>query len=233
MKFSALPGSCERQLKRQWNNPLFSDAEQTVIQMDINKAQREDQREVDSFQKAFKQLLDDVSKLEAQSESETILLLKEQADKLYEQASGLAGDFGMEKQALQKLILSMMRAIRKGAGTDARAHYELDQEDLARQTHFEMLNFQLITDLLRPDSPISQTALVPTLLSERLDAVQAAAQLFDADALKQICQQADECLNDISALNLDKLTHARQRLELLKQVLSEKQQTASIFPQSI
>ncbi len=217
LRFSPLPGARERQLKRRWNNPLFPAELREVIQLDINRAQREDQREVEAFTKAFRQLLTEVSQLEGKAESERILLLKEQADKLYEQASGLAGDFGEEKQALQKLVRAMMKAVRAGAAGDPRALYELDQEDLARQAHYEMLGFHLICDLLRPDSPISREELVPTLLSERTDAVEAAAGFFEKDMLAELVQEGRQLLQRLEAEGHD-TRQARTRLQILEKL---------------
>lgn len=215
IRFSPLPGARERQLKRRWNNPLFPENLREVIQMDINRAQREDQREVEAFNKAFRQLLQEVSELEGKAESEQILLLKEQADKLYEQASGLAGDFGEERQALQKLVQAMMKAVRAGAANDPKALYELDQEDLARQAHYEMLGFHLICDLLRPDSPISREELVPTLLSERPDAVEAAAGFFEPPMLAELIEEAEALLGKLRAAGED-TAQAEVRLNALR-----------------
>jgi len=215
IRFSPLPGARERQLKRRHENPLFPAELRQVIQVDINHAQREDQREVEAFNKTFRKLLQDVSELEGRADSEKILLLKEQADKLYEQASGLAGDFGEERQALQKLVQAMMKAVRAGAAGDPRALYELDQEDLARQAHYEMLGYHLICDLLRPDSPISREELVPTLLSERQDAVAAAAAFFEPAMLQELVEEGERLLQRCEAEGVD-TRHARARLAILR-----------------
>ena len=61
-----------------------------------------------------------------------ILGLKERLDRLYEQASGLREDQTKVKAALRQLVGVVMRAVWSGAGNDALARSELEDEEQAR-----------------------------------------------------------------------------------------------------
>ncbi|MGV6853070.1 MAG: hypothetical protein ACWA5R_12955, partial [bacterium] len=134
--FSPIPGAHERQLQRRYTNILFPEDLRHVIQIEITAAQRKDDAETSTFEKSFKELVKELSELGDHAESETLLLLKERADKLYEAACGLGGDQDEYKQALKRIVQLMMQAVRKGAAGDAKAMQELHEEDIAREAHY-------------------------------------------------------------------------------------------------
>lgn len=188
--FSSHPGTHERQLIRCADNPLFPPARRQVIQIEVTRAQRRDQEEATAFQARLRELVQRAIDLPPQADSEVVLKLKEDLDRAYEQACGLAGDPRAIKTALKKLLEIVMRAVWRGAGDDAAAQVNLREEEAARATHFALLEYPLIADLIRPDSPIASDELTATLLSDSSDALTAALTLFDADQLALICQDA-------------------------------------------
>lgn len=220
--FSAQPGAHERQLIRCADNPLFSANRRQVIQIEVTRAQRLDADEAMVFQDNFRTLVERAIELSPQVDSEVILKLKEDLDHAYEQCCGLAGDPREIKAALRKLLGIVMQAVWRGAGDDAEAQANLREEEAARATHFQLLEQPLIADLIRPDSQIGPDELLPTLLSEPEPAVTAALELFDADQLTLMCQDARARLEAlppgtaICAPARARLRQMEQRLALLQ-----------------
>ncbi len=214
--FSESPGAFERQLQRQYCNPLFPAAVRDVSQDELQAARRRDQEEQRDFQAALRATLREALDMPPQVESDVLLKLKERLDQLYDQCAGLPGDHDREKQSLTRMIGVIMKAVWAGAGDDPRAHSELEQEEHARTLHHELLQQPLVATLLRPDSPIAEDALVPTLLSETEDAVRTVLQLFDATQLQTLCQQARDLLEQLASTGQE-LPDARRRLELMEE----------------
>ena len=218
LKFSDDPGAFERQLQRQHANPLFPDAARAVTQDQIQTARRRDQEEQRDFQAALRATLREALDMPPQVESDVLLKLKERLDQLYDQCAGLPGDHDREKQSLTRMIGVIMKAVWAGAGDDPRAHSELEQEEHARTLHHELLQQPLVATLLRPDSPIAEDALIPTLLSETENAVRTVLQLFDATQLQAMCQQARALLEQLASTGQE-LPDARRRLELMEEAV--------------
>ncbi|MDV3239869.1 MAG: hypothetical protein LOY58_13580 [Gammaproteobacteria bacterium] len=190
LEFSRHPGAYERHLQRCAGNPLFGPKRRQVIQIEITQAQRRDSEDAALFLKDFRTLVQRAVDLKPQEDSEVVLKLKEDLDRAYEQCCGLPGERGDIKAALRKLIGVVMQAVWRGAENDPGAQANLREEEAARRLHFELLEEALVADLIRPDSPIAQDELAPTLLSESEAAVAAALTLFDADQLTLLCADA-------------------------------------------
>ena len=217
--FSTLPGAHERQLIRCADNPLFPPKRRQVIQIELNQAQRSDLEEATAFHERLRSLVQRAIDLPPQADSEDVLKLKEDLDQAYEQACGLAGDPREIKTALKKLLEIVMRAVWRGAGDDAAAQVNLREEEAARATHFALLEYPLIADLIRPDSPVGPEELVPTLLSESAPVLAAALSLFDADQLALICQDARQLLKPLDATS-PRIAEAHARLDEMEQQLA-------------
>ncbi|MBU1190209.1 MAG: hypothetical protein KKE76_00720 [Gammaproteobacteria bacterium] len=219
LSFSPYPGAHERQLIRRANNPLFPRDKQHVLQVEINLAQRHDADEALAFQEDFRALVQRAIDLSPQEDSEVILKLKEDLDQGYERCCGLAGDTEQLKSALKKLLGIVMQAVWRGAADDVAAHSNLREEEIARETHFQLLEQPLIADLIRPGSLIEADELVPTLLSESEAAVTAALGIFDTNQLAEICEEGRNLLQ-----SLDKSSEceiAFSRLALLERHLQQ------------
>lgn len=190
--FSERPGIRERQLKRRYNNPFFSQDKQQVTQEELKSARQQDKQEVINFTEALQNLLADVSQFSAREETDVILQTKEKADRLYEQCIGLAGDHERERQGLLKLNEVIMAAIKQAAGSDPLAHEELEKEQQAREIHLALLECQLVADILRPDGMIDENDLLPTILSEDEESIQMAMTLFSEEQQQVLHEQAVE-----------------------------------------
>jgi len=194
LKFSEFPGRAERDCQRRNDNRLFDKSLRHVTQRQLSEATRADATEVSEFAQAFQKLFDDTSGLDSNVESDVILELKSRADRLYEQATGLSGDHGKYKTALLKLVEVMMTSVRAGAGDDAHALSELEQEQEARSIHVSLLVYPIVSDMLRPDSLITAETLTPTLLSISDDELTAILHLFEEEQLAFIHNEALQLL---------------------------------------
>ena len=214
--FSVFPGVRERHLRRKYNNPLFVNA--IVSHHDIRHAQQLDKEEVTAFMVHFHDLVKRAVDLDTNAEADVVLKLKEQLDKTYEQCAGLAGDQAEIKQMLKRLINAIMQAMWKGIGQDFQAQSKLEMETRAREMHFNMLECHLVADLIRPDTPISEDDLVPTLLSETADAVAKAMKLFVPEQQVVLCKMGHELIAGVSdtdpcyRIALDRLTEMEAAL---------------------
>ena len=205
------PGSHERHLLRRSDNPLYQSA-QTIIDDDtLVEAQKADHNEIVAFHENFNRALDDTIKLDTNVESDVVLELKDRLEKLYEQAFRIGDDQTSIKEAIQKLLAVIMASVRKGAGNDAQAHQELDQEESARQAHFQLLESPLVADFLNPDSVIGENDLVPTLLSANKDELSQVLQLFDEEQLIVIIEKGDMLMRSLIAEEI----HAPEAMENL------------------
>jgi len=153
---------------------------------DLNAAQRQDNVELQQFMSEVKALVSEIANLDTQVESDVILKLKSRTDRAYEQCTGLPGNQTEVKQALNRLMDVMMKAISKEAQHDAKAMEELQKERVAREMHYSLLEYPLTGDLLRRDSPIEGEDLVPTLLSEPPETLRPILGLFAQEQLEMI-----------------------------------------------
>ncbi|MGD8547485.1 MAG: hypothetical protein PVG50_06825 [Thiohalophilus sp.] len=218
IEFSPQPGPRERQLRRKYCNPLFTDSG-TIDAQQVAEARRQDEQEFTRFLEDFRGLVQEAVDLEANADSDVILDLKERLDHSYLHCCALPGDNREIKQSINKLIQVIMVAIRQGAANDPIALGKLDEEEQARQMHNRLADEVFVADLILDDSPISQDELVPALLSESQQAVHAALQLFDAEQLSSIYQQAAAMLQDCEQQAKD-AGEARQRLTQIEAALA-------------
>lgn len=191
------PGSHERHLLRRSNKLLFQTKQSIVDDDSLMEAQKKDHEEIVQFHEIFNRSLNDTIKLDANVESDVILELKDRLERLYEQAFRIGDDQSEIKEAIRKLLAVIMASVRKGAGSDAQAHQELDQEEAARQAHFQLLESSLVADLLDPNSVIDEDDLLPTLLSATKDELAKVLQLFDESQLIVIVESGDVLLRGL------------------------------------
>ncbi|MGD9172377.1 MAG: hypothetical protein PVI97_20345, partial [Candidatus Thiodiazotropha sp.] len=189
--FSERPGRHERHLLRKYENPLFPEAARRLTQEQLTEAQRLDHEELVAYIGDLRNMVGEAVALGPYEQSDVILELKERLDQAYETACRLADDQTPNKEAIKKLVEVIMQSVWKGAGNDTLAHQELEQEEIARQAHFELLESPLVADLLDPESPIAQDELLPSLLSAEQADFEAAITLFDSAQLEALLNQAE------------------------------------------
>ena len=215
--FSERPGRHERHLLRKHENPLFPEDQQNLTQGQLTEAQRLDHEELEAYIRDLRKLVGEAVALGPHEQSEVILDLKERLDKAYETACRLADDQSPNKEAIRKLIDVIMRAVWKGAGNDTLAHQELEQEEAARSTHYEMLEQPLVADLLDPQSLILKHELLPVLLSAGREEFEAAVTLFDPAQLEALCEQCESLMTLYDGV--EGLESARRRMAEMKRLV--------------
>ncbi|MGB0714192.1 MAG: hypothetical protein ACPGUC_11610, partial [Gammaproteobacteria bacterium] len=171
---------------------LFGDAGVGITQPEVNAARMADMDELEAFTQAMRELVDKAMNLPPRAESDVILELKETADRLYEQRSGLGGEMEQELAALARLTQVIMKAVWAGAGNDPMARSELESEEQARAGHYDLLKHTMICDLLNPESPVEPGELAATLLSEDEAAVRGAMGLFEDEQRAEVLSRAED-----------------------------------------
>ena len=192
--FSELPGRHERHYKRRLDNPLFREPA-TLNDTDLLNAQRLDHEELLAFITELRTTVERALNLKSNEESDVILKLKEDLERLYETSAGLADEQGANQQALSQLLAAVMNTIRSNTTGDSLAEQEMAMEQQARQMHFELLQHALVADLLHPETLIAPDQLVPTLLSSPTEQVKAVMVIFDSEQLAMISQEAQALLS--------------------------------------
>jgi hypothetical protein len=214
LPFTHQPGRRERHLRRRHENPLFAWPLQEVEPEALLAAQKADHEEMEAFRTAFRGLIERAVNLPGDADSDTVLGLKQDLERHYEQSFGLPEDHARERAALRKLIDLIMKAVRRSAGSDPLAQQELGEEQQAREIHFRLLEHPLVADLLHPESPIVPDELVPTLLSAGTEELEAALALFDLPQVEELAQGAARLIERLEGEGLI-LTIPRQRLAQL------------------
>lgn len=194
-KFRKNPGCRERHLRRKLDNPLFAPAERDTTLEALDAEQRRDDDELSLFLSAVKALVARVGELSPESNPEEVVDLKTQADAYYEQCLGLPGDQRRVKAALIKLITELTR-LNMQTLRDTKSLMALQDEQVKRLAHFTRLEFPVTGDICREQSPLAEGELVPTLLSESADALNAALGLFDAERVSAIRDEASALIRD-------------------------------------
>lgn len=197
IKPSEFPGSHERHLLRKVKNPLFEERQLELSDDLLLDAQRLDHDLLLAFMNEFRDLLHTTTNLTGNVDSDTVLGIKDRLDRAYETASAVADDQRNAKQAIAGLLKVLMSAVRQGAGEDAHAQQELDQEEAARDAHFQLMESQLVADLLNPESVIKAPELLATLLTANKDDLLLAVQLFDISQLEVLIGQGVQLLERI------------------------------------
>jgi hypothetical protein len=158
--------------------------------------------------------------LSANVESEVILELRGKLDQLYARCSGFGRGCREHKENIRKLIDLVMKAVWQAAAEDPQARMELEQEEMARQQHYRLLEYPLVADLMRPDTPIESNELIPTLLLAANDELEAVLWMFEPQQLLQICDEAESLLQQRRAEGFA-LEEAWRKLALMREHLSE------------
>ena len=208
--FSNKPGRHERHLLRKLDNPLFPRPVIDPADEEILEAQRLDHDELLAYITELRQLVQQAIELKPNEESQVILDLKAELDKSYEQACTMADEQEGNKQAIHQLINVIMRTIRVNATGDSHAEQELNEEEQARALHFTLLEQPIVPDLLDPDTLISEDELVPCLLSESKEGLDAALELFDEEQRAQLVAQAEQLVEAMDSPTEDVLTRLAQ-----------------------
>ena len=208
--FSNLPGRHERHYLRKLNNTLFKETASNSSDEDLLEAQRLDNDELVNYLSELRALVQRAIVLNPNEESQVILDLKSDLDESYEKACTLADDQRSNKEAISQLLEVVMKTVRSAAGNDTLAQQQLEDEVLARATHFRLLEHPIVADMLDPDTRIQPQELVPALLSESEQGLAAALEIFDTQQLQQTIADARKLLGSMDRAPDDAQARFRQ-----------------------
>ena len=211
-------GMYERHLRRKEGNPLFAVPPLSYQEEAYLEARRRDSDELNNFHTEMQEAIQQAIDLPANATSEVVLALRGRLDQLYTRCSGFGGSCDRHKQAIRKLIDIVMNAVWQAVADDPQARIELESEEVARQKHFCLLEYPLVADLIRPDTPIDSDELVPTLLSAEEEELEAVLWLFEPEQVRDIHEHAQALLEQRREQGFE-LTEARERLECITEHL--------------
>ncbi|MGD8926595.1 MAG: hypothetical protein PVG20_07080 [Thioalkalispiraceae bacterium] len=217
MKFSSQPGAYERHAQRKYKNPLFPVADQQLLNEEVTRLREKDQQDLRVFLDSFQATVKKAASLAHSVESDVLLDLKEELERLYVTSTSLAGDLDDHRQALVKLIELCMNSLRRGAEGDIDALKKLTEETQARQVYFKLLETPLVADLMRGDEIVSAEELVPTLLSQDEPDLMNALELFEPEHIAIILQQATSLFDEVKADCVDS-TELEKKIGLINKL---------------
>ena len=211
---SQFPGAYERQYLRQLNaSELFSVESDELL---FVQAKANDQALVEPFMSELQLVLERAVALKPNEESDVLLEVKADLDRLYNASCSLPEDQSDIQKYIANLVETIMGSIRKGAEDDDRALLELSEETQARKAHFELLESTLVSDLLSDQSIIPAEQLLPTLLSAEKSDLAQAIQLFDAEQTKQLINQGHALIDDTAGKSPGILLRAAESLAFIE-----------------
>lgn len=218
LKFSDLPGAYERHLQRKQDNPLFPQEQQHPDQTALDQARMKDQQDLQAFMENFQDTLKQTAGLLGSVESDVVLDLKQNLERLYVTSASLSHDMNQIHEALLKLLNVCMLTIRKGAADDPVALKKLDEEQQARQIYFALLETPLVADLLRGDDVISESDLIPCMLSESEEGLKAVMDLFEPEQLHALHEPIELFVRNLPDETRN-TTNAVERLQQFESVV--------------
>ncbi|MFK5985292.1 MAG: hypothetical protein QM479_07680 [Pseudomonadota bacterium] len=214
--FSLFPGSRERQLKRKYQNIIFPENERDFSANRLESAQYSDEQDRLKFEQNLHQLVEKIANMDANVSSEIVLDYKEKLDMAFAEACCLCAEQLDNKKIILQLINVLMKAIWQGAIGDEVALKNLEEEEIAREQHVDLLQIALIADLLAPRSAIAEDELVPVLLSESQNNLANVVNIFTPEQQHQIYIDAKIFLQQIS--DIDQTHAAWKNLQIIKSV---------------
>jgi hypothetical protein len=216
--FSELPGRHERHFRRRLH-PLFPrPVAADFTDDDLLEVQRLDHEELLAYLTSLRGLVQRAAELKPSEESQVVLDLKADLEKHYEEACSLADAQGNNKEAIRHLIEVIMNTIRRSAAGDPLAEQELAQEEAARRLHFQLLETPLVADLLHPETLIQPDELPAVLLTDPLEQVETALELFDETQLASLVESAEALVEKNPAAG----EAERERLQWLRERLASR-----------
>ena len=217
--FSRWPGACERHLIRRHDNPHYFSGGQPPATIEIAEAQAKDQQELIRFNTSLETLIHRSMSLTESTCSDSLASVKKELDACQNTAFGLAADLMEQKGALASINSIITAAMQHALRDDAAGLNSMMQKEAARMEQLQLLEYPIVSDLLRSDSPVPADELPAALLSESDNAYKAALEIFDEDRKIQLAHRLDILIKSLDSEN-HKL-RAVKKLEILQKQLPE------------
>ncbi len=222
---SEFPGGHERHCLLRISHAELFEAASGTPEKSLADAIAKDTVNAKVFATDFEAVLERAVALKPSEETEVVLAVKAELDRLYTVSVSLGGDQSKIREALARLIDLTMQSVRRAAGTDALAIKELQEESDARRLHFKQLECSLLADLLNSDNEANALVptgeLIPSLLSSDKAILADVITLFDMRQLTDIILNGKQLLatlqeNPNVSLGSVVITEATQNLEFIK-----------------
>lgn len=234
---SEFPGGYERHCLRRINHAyLFADVLYVQHKLLVDSPDRlsdellaeaiaRDTADAAAFSNDFEAILERAVALKPSEETEVVLAVKAELDRLYTVSASVCGEQSKIQEALARLIDLTMQSVKRAAGDDALAVKELQEETDARSLHFKQLECLLLADLLNSDSVaeafIPSDELIPTLMSSEKAVLVDVVGLFDLPQVIEITRQSGQLLETLQAdLSTEGesavISNATENLEFIK-----------------
>ena len=119
--FSEYPGRHERHFRRKIKNPLFPRPINSYSDDDLLEVQRLDHEEIIEFITQLRAYVEQAVNLKPTEESDKVLDLKAELEKLYETACRVGDQQDNNKSAIRDLLKIIMQTIRQHAAGDSKS----------------------------------------------------------------------------------------------------------------
>ena len=233
--FSKWPGAWERHLIRRHDNPQYFIGTTPPTESEIATAQNRDQQELLQFNKSLESLIHRSMSLTDDAGSDTITSVKKELDSCQNTAFGLAADLIEQKGALASLNEVITSAMQRAlpTGDDDMRLGAMMQKEAKRKERLHLLEYPIVSDLLRSVCPVPPDEVPAALLSESDSAYKAALEIFDDDRKTYIAQRLDILIKNLDSEKLK--IRADKKLELLLKQLPEMPaaNTSAVEPEAV
>jgi len=219
--FSKWPGAWERHLIRRHDNPQYFTGTTPPTDLDITEAQARDQNELLQFNKSLESLIHRSMNLTAGACSDSITSVKKELDACQNTAFGLAADLVEQKDALASLNEVMTSAMQRALPTgdkDMRLSTMM-QKEARRKKRLTLLEYPIVSDLLRSVCPVPPEEIPAALLSESDSAYKAALEIFEDDRKTHLARRLDILIGTL--VTEKHKSRAQKKLDLLHKQLPD------------
>jgi len=161
----------EQHLMRRYNNLLFPKDRRQVSQADIKLARKRDLNDYRKLNDRLINLVNRISALPSNVDSETINSVRESIDDLIQDTMGVGGKAYAITTKMKELRVTLISSWSKGAS----GNMELQQALLTAENYYHQFAAQFeipfIAQMGRKDSPIPTDEVVPALFMEKPDTI--------------------------------------------------------------
>jgi hypothetical protein len=146
-------------------------------------------------------------------------MIKAQLEQQYAVCVGMHGDSTAIRAAIKKLVSTIGTTLRNASQSDPHALEKLQKDEEHTALHLQLSEFAIVSDILNPDEVIAENELVPSLLSESEEALQAALALFPPERIQALAEEGKALLQQTEAAG-HSLPLAWQRLGQMERWLN-------------
>jgi hypothetical protein len=197
MRWSDAPGCFERHLQRRFMNPLFPRDRRNISSYELADAQARDAADLANFLREFESLLNRASSGGHDGAVSAVLKLRDDTEELMVRAARVGAPARKQGASLQELYEAIANSLRSACSPTELAKLEEGLRTSAR--YQETATHEFLAQLSRSDGPISGDEVLPSMLSEDVEAVRLAVRVFSEPLLLTMRKQTKELLAEARA----------------------------------